>query len=65
MRQLAEMMIEKDKRMHVGFVDLEKAYERVCIERSWQVGSFAEVWCVQWSIESGQVIVPRKRMRHA
>ena len=52
MRQLAEMMIEKDKRMHVGFVDLEKAYERVCIERSWQVGSFAEVWCARRSIES-------------
>ena len=52
MRQLAEMMIEKGKRMYAGFVDLEKAYDRVCREEL--VGSFAEVWSVQRSIESGK-----------
>ena len=51
MRQLAEMMIEKGKRMYAGFVDLEKAYDRVCREEL--VGSFVEVWSVQRSIESG------------
>ena len=36
MRQLAEKMIEKDKRIYSGFVDLEKAYDRVCREELWE-----------------------------
>ena len=30
MRQLAEKMIEKDRKMYAVFVDLEKAYDKVC-----------------------------------
>jgi len=37
MRQLAEKMIEKDKRMDSGFVDLEKLMiEYVCREELWK-----------------------------
>ena len=36
MRQLAEKVIEKDNRMHAGFVDLEKAYDKVCRQELWE-----------------------------
>ena len=36
MRQLAEKMIEKDKRMYAVLVDLEKAYDKVCREELWE-----------------------------
>ena len=29
MRQLAEKMIEKDKKLYAGFVGLEKAYDKI------------------------------------
>ena len=35
MRQLAEKMIEKNKKLYVVFRDLEKAYDKVCREELW------------------------------
>ena len=37
MRQLAEKVIEKDKKLYAVFVDLEKAYDKVCREELWVV----------------------------
>ena len=36
MRLLAEKMIEKDRKMYAVFVDLEKAYDKVCREELWE-----------------------------
>ena len=36
MRQLTEKMIEKGKKMYAVFVDLEKAYDKVCREELWE-----------------------------
>ena len=35
MRQLVEM-IEKDRKIYAVFVDLEKAYDKVCQEELWE-----------------------------
>ena len=35
MRQLTEKMIEKNRKMYAVFVDLEKAYDKVCREELW------------------------------
>ena len=50
MRQLTEKMIEKGKKMYVVFVDLEKAYDKLCREELWEVLR-RYVWCVRWSVE--------------
>ena len=36
MRQLAERMIEKGKKLCAVFVDLKKAYDKVCREELWK-----------------------------
>ena len=36
-RQLAEKMIEKDKKLYATFVDLEKPYDKACREELWVV----------------------------
>ena len=36
MRQLAEKMIEKNRKMYAVFVDLEEAYDKVCREELWE-----------------------------
>ena len=37
MRQLAEKMIEKEKKLYAVFVDLEKPYDKACREELWVV----------------------------
>ena len=51
MRQLAEKMTEKDRKMYPVFVDLEKAYDKVCREELC-MGMLTEIWCVRSSTES-------------
>ena len=36
MRKLAENMIEKDRKAYAVFVDLEKAYDKVCRKELWE-----------------------------
>ena len=36
MRQLAENMIEKDRKVYAVFVDLEMAYDKVCRKKLWE-----------------------------
>ena len=36
-RQLSEKVLEKNKQMVIGCIDLEKAYDKVCRVRLWQV----------------------------
>ena len=44
-------MIEKDRKMYPVFVDLEKAYDKVCREELC-MGMLTEIWCVRSSTES-------------
>ena len=37
MRQLADKMIEKDKKLYAAILDLEKTYDKVCREELWVV----------------------------
>ena len=42
-KQLDEKVIKKDRHMYAVFVDLEKAYDKVCTEELWEA---LEIWCV-------------------
>ena len=52
MRQLDEKVIKKDRKLHAVFVDLEKVYDKVCVEEL-HVGSLGDMVCqlMYWDSE--------------